>query len=323
MKKLLAICLAMGLFLVGCSSTDAPKEQEESKEKQTITVTVTDAKGEDIDVEFPANPQKVVALNWQTVDFLDAVGMGDRLVGIAKTGVYPKHLEKYALDDSIANVGGMKDIDMEAIMSLQPDVIFSSDRTEKMYDEFSKIAPTMAAYVKYSPSFMDGYKELAQKHGQIFGVEGEVDSIIKGYEERIANIAEFAEGKTALLGIFAGGINTLGNNGRASLVVNEMGFENLAGGDNVNHGNISSYEAWLDLNPDYMFILDKDSAVGTEAVSAKEQMEVNNPVIEKTNAYKNGNIVYLEPGDVWYIADGGITSLDLMIKCVEDAVGIK
>ncbi len=80
---------------------------------------------------------------------------------------------------------------------------------------------------------------------------------------------------------------------------------------------------WLDFNPEYMFVLDKDTAVGTEAVAAKDQMEINNPVIEATTAYKNGNIIYLEPGDVWYIADGGITFLDLMISNIEIGLGLK
>ena len=334
MKKLLTLMFVAGLSLSlgACSSTESEGQAEgttegttEDKEEEatTQTITVTDAEGNPIDVEFPANPERIVALNWQTVDFLDAVGMGDKIVGMVTSESAPAHLQKYVDNEDIVKVGGMKDIDMEAVMSLQPDVIFSSDRTEKKYEEFSKIAPTMAAYVDYSKGFMEGYKELAAKHGDMFNVEGEVDETIASYEERIANIAEFAEGKTALLGIFAGGLNTLGNEGRASVVVNEMGFENLAGGEDVNHGNVSSYEAWLEMNPDYMFVLDKDTAVGTEAVAAKEQMEENNPVIAETDAYKNGNIIYLEPGAAWYVADGGIGSLDFMIECVEEGLGLK
>ncbi len=334
MKKLLVLMLAgaMTFSAVACgNSTEeaAPAEEttEEAAEEsaETITVTVTDAEGKPVDVEFPVDPQRIVAMNWQTVDFLDAIGKGDQIVGIlSNAGSTPEHLQKYFEEGSeVVEVGSMKEPDMEAIMSLQPDVIFSSDRTEEMYEEFSAIAPTMAAYVDYSMGFMEGYKSLADKHSQIFGVDGEVDEIIAGYDERIAAIAEFADGKTALLGIFAGGLNTLGNEGRASIVVNEMGFENLAGDEDVNHGNVSSYDAWLELNPDWMFILDKDTAVGTEAVAAKEQMEVNNDVIAATDAYKNGQIIYLEPGADWYVADGGITSLDHMITCVEEGIGLK
>lgn len=326
MKKsvLLLLTGVLALSMTACGkSAENTAGAESTTKKETQIVTVQNAEKKDIEVEFPTNLERIVVLNHQTMDFLDAVGMADKVVGYVKDSSAPQHLQKYVEDDKIVDVGGMKDPDMEAIMSLEPDAIFISDRTQKMYDEFSKIAPTMAAYVDYSMGFMEGYKALADKHAQIFGVKDEVTSIIEGYEDRIAAIDEFAGDQTCLLGIFAGGINTLGNTGRASIVVNEMGFNNLAGGDDVNHGNISSYEAWLEMNPDWMFVLDKDTAVGTEAVSAKEQMEVNNPVIAQTDAFKNGQIVYLEPGTSWYTADGGITALDQMITCIEEAVGLK
>ncbi len=350
MKKLLAILMiaVMAFSIVACSapateSSESSASEESASEESTseestseeesaaeevatgpVTITVTDEAGEPIDVEFPdpSTVEKVVVLNWQTVDFLDSVGMGDKIVGIIKGGSVPEHLAKYAEDESIASVGGMKEPDFEAIMELEPDIIFSSDRTESMYQEFSAIAPTFAAFVDYGDSFMEGYKALAEKHGQIFGIEGEVAEIIAGYETRIAAIADFAEGKTALLGIFAGGLNTLGDTGRCNIITTDMGFTNLAAGEDVNHGNVSSYELFLELNPDYMFILDKDTAVGTEAVAAKEQMETDNPVIAETDAYKNGNIFYLEPDTAWYVADGGITSLDLMIANIEEALGL-
>lgn len=319
MKKLLLVLSIV--LMVTTVFAGGSKEAAEVK-GETVVVNVENASGEMIDVEFPLDPQRVVVLNMQTMDFLDAVGLGDRVVGYIKDGTCPDHLKKYVEDENIVNVGSMKNIDMEAVMSLQPDVIFSSDRTAGKYDEFSMIAPTMSCAVDYSLGFMEGYKLLAKKHAQVFGLGNEVDGIIAGYEARIAKIAEFGKGKTALLGIFAGGINTLGNVGRASIVVNEMGFKNLQL-ENVNHGNISSYEAWLELDPDWMFVLDKDTAVGKEAVAAKEQMEVNNPVIAETSAFKNGNIVYLEPGANWYLCDGGITALDAMIECIEVGIGLK
>ncbi len=323
MKKLLSIILAgvMMTSLVACSSGGADSKSEAKGETQTITVA--DAEGKPIDVEFPKEIKRVVALNWQTVDFLKSVGKEDLIVGcLDSSSSTPEHLRAIAEKEGVVSVGSMKDPNMEAIMSLEPDVIFTSDRIENQYDEMSKIAPTMCSYVDYSMGFMEGYKALANKHAQVFGVTGEVDEIINGYETRIEAIADFAEGQTCLLGIFAGGINTLGNEGRASIVVNEMGFKNLQN-ENINHGNISSYEAWLKINPDWMFILDKDTAVGTVGVAAKEQMEVNNPVIAETKAFKNNQIVYLEPGAAWYVADGGIESLDLMISCIEKGVGLK
>ncbi len=346
MKKLLALALAgaMAISLAACASAPASSSSESSSssseeseaessaseeasseesesEATTVTVTVLDAEGNDIDVEFPVAPEKVVVLNWQTMDFLDAVGMGDSVVGLIKSGSYPEHLQKYVDDESIVNVGGMKDVDMEAVMSLEPDVIFSSDRTESQYEEFSMIAPTMSAAVVYEDGFMNSYKELAAKHGQIFGITDEVDGIISDYEARIQAIADFAGEQTASLLIFAGGLNALGDNGRCSIIVNEMGFSNVKADEDVNHGDAITYDGLLTLNPDWFFVLDKDNAVGEEATAAKEQME--NEIIMQTSAYQNDQIVYLEPGSSWYLCDGGITAMDQMITNIEQGVGLK
>ena len=51
-------------------------------------------------------------------------------------------------------------------------------------------------------------------------------------------------------------------------------------------------------NPDYIFVMDRDSAIGTEGAQlAKEIME--NELVMDTDAYRNGNVSYLEHPEVW------------------------
>jgi len=72
-------------------------------------------------------------------------------------------------------------------------------------------------------------------------------------------------------------------------------------------------------NPDYIFVMDRDSAIGTEGAQlAQEIME--NELVMSTDAYKNGNIVYLEHPAVWYTAEGGITALDIMLQDLESTL---
>ena len=74
----------------------------------------------------------------------------------------------------------------------------------------------------------------------------------------------------------------------------------------------------LDLNADYVFILDRDTAISADGAVAAEQL-MDNELVHQTNAYKNGNIVYLTPS-VWYLAEGGITSMDIMLKDLEKGI---
>ncbi len=341
MKKYLSLLLAlvMSMSLVACSSntesaesTDTTEttttevgtaaETTESEDPTFVTVMVDDAEGNKIPVEFPTDVDSVVVLNYQTLDFMDALGLGHLVTGmVGDTSNLAEHLHKYV--DSTTSVGtGLKDIDVEALALLQPDIIFSSDRTKANYDLYSEIAPTYCAYVDYTmDTFMDGFEKLANDHAAIFGVEDEVGALLDGYYARIDAIKAVAEGQTALVGLFTGEqVNTLGDNSRCSILTRDMGFTNLASELDVNHGAESSYETYLAVNPDWMFILDKDAATNAPATLAEDLMD--NEIIYQTSAYKNDQIVYLQPGNVWYINDGGIQSLDMMITCVEEALGL-
>ena len=65
--------------------------------------------------------------------------------------------------------------------------------------------------------------------------------------------------------------------------------------------------------------MDRDAAIGTNgAQMAQEVME--NELVMKTDAYKNGNLVILEHPGIWYLAEGGITSLGIMLEDLESAL---
>ena len=120
----------------------------------------------------------------------------------------------------------------------------------------------------------------------------------------------------------SGGFNVLGNDGRCSLIGVEAGFENIgvdAQIDTSTHGNEASFEFVVEKNPDYIFVMDRDAAIGTDGAQlAKDIME--NELVMGTDAYKNGNVVYLEHPAVWYTAEGGISALDLMLQDLESVL---
>ena len=82
------------------------------------------------------------------------------------------------------------------------------------------------------------------------------------------------------------------------------------------HGEESSFELIAKLNPAYIFVLDRDSAIGTNGAKlAKDIMD--NEIVAMTDAAKNGKLVILSYPAVWYTAEGGITALDYMLKDLE------
>lgn len=167
---------------------------------------------------------------------------------------------------------------------------------------------------------VESVRKNANTIASLFGLEEEVNSLMADFDSRIATLAEFAEGKTAIVGLVtSGGFNVLGNDGRCSMICREVGFENIgvdAEIDTATHGNEASFEFVVEKDPDYIFVLDRDAAIQTEGAQLAQEI-VENELIKGTRAYTEGHIVYLSSPAVWYTAEGGITALDVMLQDLE------
>lgn len=364
MKKIFSLILAfvMIMSLAACGSsntTGSPSAQndvpvqDESSEPSTVTVSGWDAESKAVEVEVPYKPEKVVVLDLANLDILDNLGLGDCIVG-APTITLP-YLQSY--NDNLPIVGTVKTPDLEAVMACEPDLILMGGRMAEYYDDLNEIAPTLRLTTVSDDGLVEAIRANAKTIGTIFGETEQVDTLLAQYDARIEALAAFAEGKTCVLGMStSGSFNLLGNDGRCSLIVNEIGFDNIgaeaaatgssergshgsddnsergshgssgdstegseSAGSTPTHGNEVSFEAVVALNPAYIFVMDRDSAIGTSGAQlASEIME--NELIMKTDAYQNGNLIILENPGIWYLAEGGITSLGIMLEDLESAL---
>ncbi|WP_330398338.1 hypothetical protein [Lachnoclostridium sp. An138] len=72
----------------------------------------------------------------------------------------------------------------------------------------------------------------------------------------------------------------------------------------------------MEKNPEYLFVMDRDAAIGTDGAQLAKEI-VENELVMELDVYKNGNIVYLAHPAVWYTAEGGIQALDIMLQDLE------
>lgn len=296
------------IIMTACSQKEVPKEEGE---KISITHTLGTT-------EVSYNPKKIVALDLAALDILDALELGDRVVGVPKKSSV-NYLTSYNENKDIANLGSVKEVDMEALNSLQPDVIFIGGRLSSEYEELSKIAPTICISIDHEKGYISSAKKNADNIASLFGAEKKAEKLFQDFETRIAALKDASLEKTAIIGLVtSGSLSTLGSQSRCSMIVNEVGFENSAADVDSTHGDSASFELLLQKNPDYIFVLDRDTAINSDgAKAAKEVME--NEIVKKTQAYQNGRIIYLTP-DVWYLSEGGITATDRMLKDLEEGI---
>ncbi|MDE7332748.1 MAG: ABC transporter substrate-binding protein [Lachnospiraceae bacterium] len=349
----------------------ASVQGENLSDPETVVVTGRDSAGEAIEVTVPYKPERVVVLDLANLDILDNLGLGDCIVGVP-TITLP-YLASY--NDGLPIVGSVKTPDLEAVMACEPDLILMGGRMAEYMDSLGEIAPVLRMTTVSDDGLVEAIRVNAKTVGTIFGETEQVDELLAQYDARIDALAKFAEGKNCVLGMStSGSFNLLGSDGRCSLIVNEVGFDNIgaesattgggsssgrsgghgnredsgegdssghgsreessesessgdSGGSTENtgttptHGNEVSFETIVSLNPDYIFVMDRDSAISaTGAQLAQEIME--NELIMKTDAYQNGNLVILENPGIWYLAEGGITSLGIMLDDLESALGV-
>lgn len=356
--------------LKGSDADDGASSVEDDKlsDPETVVVTGRDAAGEAIDVTVPYKPERVVVLDLANLDILDNLGLGGCIVGVP-TITLP-YLASY--NDDLPIVGSVKTPDLEAVMACEPDLILMGGRMAEYIDSLGEIAPVLRLTTVSDDGLVEAIRANAKTIGTIFGETEQVDELLAQYDARIEALAKFAEGKNCVLGMStSGSFNLLGNDGRCSLIVNEIGFDNVGAesattgsdsssgghgsgdsssessgrskghgdsddnnsessghgesddstGTTPTHGNEVSFETIVALNPDYIFVMDRDSAISaTGAQLAQEIME--NELIMKTDAYQNGNLVILGNPGIWYLAEGGITSLGIMLDDLESALGV-
>ena len=337
MKKMIFFALAgvMSLGLAACSvGTEKPHPGDsippassqtasgpQNKERpESVTIISLNASKEETELEVPYDPQRIAILDMASLDILDALGVGERVVGTADTSL--EYLQNY-INDDISSLGTIKEADLEAVMACEPDVIFIGGRLASSYDALSEIAPVVYLATDTELGVVESVRRNAMTIASMFGLEDKVDELMAGFNSRIAALAEFSAGKTAIIGLVtSGSFNVLGNDRRCSMIGREIGFENIGAAadiDTSTHGNEASFEFIVEKDPDYIFVMDRDAAIGTDGAQlAQEIME--NELVMGTDAYKNGHLVYLAHPAVWYTAEGGITALDLMLKDLESSL---
>lgn len=266
--------------------------------------------------EVPVNPETVYTFDLGALDSLTALGV--EVDGVPEA-VYPKSLAQYG-DDSYTKIGSMKEPDFEAISEGAPDLIIISGRTAEAYGELSKIAPTIDLSVDAAAP-VDSFKEVSTTLGQIFGKEAEVEDKLAAFDTKIEDTkAAAADAGTGLVLMTSGGeMTAYGAGSRFGIVHDVLGVQPAADVKSEGpHGEAISHEFIAKTNPDHLFVIDRDSAVGESGGEAASAV-LDNDLVNGTKAAKNDSITYLDSAS-WYLVGYGLNNTDAMISAVQAAI---
>ena len=323
--KLTVMTLLLSTALFGCSpqSNDNKTEAEQTVEKQTqeaaeqTPVAASKVKVDTVygPVELTANPSPIAVYDMTLMQDLAALE-------VAVDGL-PENLHldnlKAANTPESQNIGTLFEPNMEALNQMQPKAILIGSRMAEKYDSLSKMAPTLDLTLD-TANIYESSKQRLSDLGKLFNKQDKAQQLQQDIENAIEQAKAASEGKGNGLVILVNGnkISAYGEKSRFGFLHTVFGIptadSNIV---DARHGQPVSFEYLQKTDPDWLFVLDRTSAIGEEGVGAAEVLD--NPLIHQTKAWKNKHIVYLSPDS--YLAFGGYYQWLKDAKTITDNLG--
>ena len=242
MVKNKLLLLGFVLLFVACG--------EQSRQAQT-TDTVTDDYGRTVVV--PTQPQRVVSLSPAVTEIMYALGAQDILVGRTDFCEYPAEAQQ------IPSIGGISNLNIESILSLNPDLVISGSMVgKKVTDQMDAMGVPMVCVIE-KPHFEALYDNI-MAIGRLVGKEHEADSLNALLKDRASQLnTEHSTPNTCyyVVGFGPSGNFTAGGNTFINDIIRMAGGRNIA--ENID-GWSYSLEALVQEDPDYIIVRREDSA---------------------------------------------------------------
>jgi len=266
----------------------------------------------------PKDPQKVVVFDLASLDNMVRLGLDGVIVAMPQAPL-PDYLEEFGQKDH-EKVGTLFEPDFEAVAALDPDLIIVGGRSQAKYDDLAKIAPTIDLTVDNN-HYLDTVESNVRILGKIFGKEKQADQEIVSLRHSVAQLKYLAatKGRGLLILTTGGKMSAYGAGSRFGILHSDFGVIEAASDlSTSNHGQPISFEFILETNPDWLFVIDRDAAIGREAGAAQKLLD--NAVVNKTIAAEKNQIIYLNPQN-WYLIGGGLSGLHQTIEQISAAYG--
>ncbi|MDN4608547.1 ABC transporter substrate-binding protein [Sporosarcina highlanderae] len=156
----------------------------------TLNKTVVDRVGRRVTYHYP--PKRIVSLCPGITDTLFALDLEEKIVGRTRFCIFPKDKA-----ENVPAVAGTKDIKLEAIQAVQPDLIIveKEENTKEIVDALEKYFPVYVAEVQSVGEAFRMIEEMGNLTDRIeaaaklvSSIQQQFDSLPKAHEKRIAYV---------------------------------------------------------------------------------------------------------------------------------------
>lgn len=292
--RLSAVLIALVLTIAACTGSEIASPSEVPTVAPTAAptlaptasptatpafpTTVTDDEGTTVDIE--AEPRVIVSLTPATTETLFALGIGDRVVGKGQDFfLYPPEA------GDIPDVATFDKVDIEKIVSLEPDVVFAGGNFFTPPDSIQRMRDLgLTVVVLYAPSVKTVFADM-ELIGQVTGRSEEAAAIVDRTQ------SEFDAVEAAVAGLprprlfyeldATGAVYGPADDSFLAEMID------LAGGDPITTGSADKFdiavERLIDQDPEVILLADAPFGVTAEQVATRPGWKV-------MTAVKNGDI---------------------------------
>lgn len=273
-------------------------------------VDIETAKGP---VAIKDTPRKIAVYDVAAIDTLDRLGI--RPAGVPKK-LYVPELEH--LKSGAEIIGDLFEPDLEALSSLNPDLVIVGSRSSAIAAATAEVAPTIDMTMDGN-DLVEQAKVRLRTYGLLFNKAEEAAAAVRELDDEVKAARAAVAGKGNGLIVMTNGpkVSAYGPGSRFGWIHAALQLPPaVADIEAATHGEAVSFEFIRKANPDWILVLDRAAAVGSGEQNARATLD--NELIAQTTAWKKGHVVYLPPAD-FYISAGGVQSMQHVMATIQKA----
>lgn len=282
---ILALLCAV-LLLTGC----AQEQEGERPSAGAGAISFTDDLGREVSVD---RPERVAALTGSFADLWCLAGGGDTLVAAAGDSWTSFELD---LPETVADLGGIKEPDLERLLAAQPDLVLLSSNTAAQVELLEVLDKAGLTAACFNVTNFDEYLNMLDICTRLTGDDRAYEAYGTALKEQIERAKDRADGSApTVLYIRATGSSCKVKNSKDTVLgemLADLGCVNIADRENALLEQLS-LETIIQADPDYIFAV----LQGADSSAAQKTLEatlLSDPAWQSLSAVREGRFHVLE-----------------------------
>jgi iron complex transport system substrate-binding protein len=153
--------------------------------EESGTITITDSEG--YQTTLSAAPQRIISLAPSVTPILYGIGVGDKVVGLTSYDDSPYDFSAWFEAGNMTCVGGFSTPDTEAIVSLNPDVIFTTDINDASLSNWRDLGLNV---IVVGPTSIQGIYDTINLIGTATGAEDNANTLVDSLKDQISEVTQ-------------------------------------------------------------------------------------------------------------------------------------